>query len=278
MKHLLTAVFTLLALAAPAQEIVMPQKGVCAHRGDHSRCPENTVPAFVAAVERKVEMIEMDIRYTQDKKLVILHDLTVDRTSNGTGKIADLTFDEVRALDFGIKRGEEFQGTQIPTLDEALAVLPRNIWINLHLGGGKQLALEVAETVVRTGRVHQAFLACGREAQQAVQAQYPQILLCNMQRWTPDKTYAETTLAWNCQFLQPTHMALENGEEMVGYKITSPKTGETVPPLTYAELQMLKKAGVKVNFFHAETAEAAKKLFDAGVDFVLTDNLSALGK
>lgn len=91
---------------------------VAAHRGWCSRYPENTMLAFRAAVEAGVDQLETDVRVTKDGELVLIHDATVDRTTNGTGRVCDKTLAELLALDAGSYKGEEFQGTRIPTLRE----------------------------------------------------------------------------------------------------------------------------------------------------------------
>ncbi len=89
---------------------------VAAHRGFSEKYPENTIPAFQAAIDLNVDQLEIDIRVTKDDQLVIIHDATVDRTTNGTGKVCDYTLEELRRLDAGSWKGEEFKGLQIPTL------------------------------------------------------------------------------------------------------------------------------------------------------------------
>lgn len=91
---------------------------VAAHRGSSADLPENTMAAFRAAVEAGVDQIETDIRMSKDGELVLIHDATVDRTTNGTGRVHDMTFAELRALDAGKIRGMEGQGHRIPTLKE----------------------------------------------------------------------------------------------------------------------------------------------------------------
>ena len=84
---------------------------VAAHRGWRSKYPENTMEAFRAAIELGVDQIETDVRITKDGVLVLIHDDTVDRTTNGIGRVCDLTLADLKALDAG-------SGTQIPTLTE----------------------------------------------------------------------------------------------------------------------------------------------------------------
>ncbi|QDU80389.1 Glycerophosphoryl diester phosphodiesterase [Polystyrenella longa] len=93
---------------------------VVAHRAHHVNFPENTIPAITSAIDIGCDYVELDVRTTADGHLVVLHDSTVDRTTNGHGKLAELTLTEVQSLDAGIKRGEEWKGTRIPTFRECL--------------------------------------------------------------------------------------------------------------------------------------------------------------
>ena len=96
---------------------------VAAHRGVSETYPENTMEAFRAAVDVGVDQIETDVRITKDGELVLIHDATVDRTTNGVGKVCDLTLAELKSLDAGIKKGEQFKGAKIPTLRELLELV-----------------------------------------------------------------------------------------------------------------------------------------------------------
>ena len=93
---------------------------VVSHRGEHLAHPENTLPAFEAAIEAGADFFELDVRTTSDGRLVLMHDGTVNRTTGGTGKVRELTFDQVRALDAGAKFDAKFAGTKVPTFEEAL--------------------------------------------------------------------------------------------------------------------------------------------------------------
>lgn len=99
-----------------------------AHRGVGTDAPENTLPAFEAAVAQGYDMIELDLKFTADDRCVVLHDGTVGRTGRTADgapadnrKIAEMTFDEARALDYGLWKSESFRGTQIPLFTDVLA-------------------------------------------------------------------------------------------------------------------------------------------------------------
>ena len=96
-----------------------------AHRGFSAEYPENTLLAFEKALELGVDHLELDLQVTFDGHLVVLHDRSVDRTTNGSGEASDLTLAEIKELDAGIWRGTEFDGLRIPTFREVLEGLSR---------------------------------------------------------------------------------------------------------------------------------------------------------
>lgn len=96
---------------------------VAAHRGDRAEAPENTLPAFESAFAGGSAVVETDVQLTADGYAVLLHDDTVDRTTDGTGAVADLTLAEVAELDAGSWFGDEFAGTRVPQLGDFLDLL-----------------------------------------------------------------------------------------------------------------------------------------------------------
>ena len=97
-----------------------------AHRGDTSTAPENTMSAFQSALLRGYKAVETDVQFTKDNVPVILHDSTINRTSNGTGRIMDFTFDEVRQYDFGSWKSEAYAGEKIPSFQEFIEFCREN--------------------------------------------------------------------------------------------------------------------------------------------------------
>jgi glycerophosphoryl diester phosphodiesterase len=90
------------------------------HRGAAGYCPENTFASFHRALQLGVDFIEMDVQMTKDSQLVVIHDPTVNRTSNGKGKVKDFTLKEIQALDAGSWFDPKFSGEKIPSLNEFL--------------------------------------------------------------------------------------------------------------------------------------------------------------
>jgi glycerophosphoryl diester phosphodiesterase len=99
---------------------------ILGHRGYSAKYPENTLLAFKKAIEAGADGVELDVWLTKDGELVIIHDETVDRVSNGTGKVKEMTLEELKSLDFG-------NGEKIPTLGEVFEALPEDIVINVEL-------------------------------------------------------------------------------------------------------------------------------------------------
>lgn len=91
---------------------------VCGHRGMKAVYPENTLLSFEKAIDLGVDGLEMDLNVTRDGELIVMHDLTVDRTTDGTGLIRELTLGEIKRLDAGSHLGAAFAGLRAPTFDE----------------------------------------------------------------------------------------------------------------------------------------------------------------
>jgi glycerophosphoryl diester phosphodiesterase len=238
-----------------APQIVMPTRGICAHRGANSTHPENTLPAFREAIRLGVQQIELDVYLLKDGNLAVIHDPTVDRTTDGHGPVSGFSLEAIKKLDAGSKTHARFAGERIPTLAEALAIMPRNVWLNIHLKGDKTLGAAVAREVVRDNRLHQAFLACGHAAADGAREVCPDVLICNMARQSNAAAYVADTIQRRCAFIQ--------------------LTGKPCSP---EDMARLKKAGVKVNLFGTNDPGALKTFFDAGVDFPLVDKTAEMMK
>lgn len=108
------------ALAKYPKNTIVQRPIVAAHRGVPSMAPENTMAGYRLAYDLGADQIETDLQLTKDGHIIIMHDTTVDRTTNGKGAVRDLTLEEIRQLDAGSKFGEEFAGEKVPTFKEFL--------------------------------------------------------------------------------------------------------------------------------------------------------------
>lgn len=226
----------------------------CAHRGDLAAAPENTLPAIISAVEKGAHQIEFDVHMTSDGHLVIIHDATVDRTTNGSGAVADMRFEEIRALDAGSWFGPEFAGTRVPTLREVLEVIPETILCNVHLKNAPGVAAASAKVIRDMGRLSHCFLACTKKQAQEAKAVPPEIMICNMDRVRGNRAaYIDQTIALGAEFIQ-----LHWGQGLAGLA---------------EDIARLHDAGIRVNFFGAQEEDLIRELAEAGVDYILTDDL-----
>jgi len=140
-----------------------------AHRGGAGLAPENTLPAFVDAVESwGADMLEMDVHLSADGEVVVIHDPTVDRTTDGSGRVADHTLDELRRLDAGCRftdvdgatpfRG---RGVRIPTLEEVMDRCP-DVWLNVEVKEAR-VAGPLVELVRRREEQHRVLVTAEHE-------------------------------------------------------------------------------------------------------------------
>lgn len=118
-----------------------------AHRGASGSAPENTLAAFRRAAEVGASMIELDVQLCRDGHVVVMHDDTVDRTTDGHGVVAALDLARLKALDAGGWYGPAFAGERVPTLAEVLEGIAMPVNVELKPGGGDALAARVLDTV-----------------------------------------------------------------------------------------------------------------------------------
>ena len=131
---------------------------VIAHRGANSLAPENTLSAFQKAIDLGVDYLECDVQKTSDDSLIVIHDASVNRTTNGTGNISSLTYKQIRALDAGYSKifGSQFLGEKIPTFKEFLTLAKKNnfkVVPELKING---IAAKVNKMIVSMGMQNQA--------------------------------------------------------------------------------------------------------------------------
>jgi len=115
---------------------------VIAHRGASAAAPENTLAAFRLAADLGADGVELDVRRTVDGQLVVIHDASVDRTTDGTGRVAALTLDQLRRFDAGRKFGPPFRGERIPLLSKVFEVLGGRLLVDVEVkAAGVEAAL-----------------------------------------------------------------------------------------------------------------------------------------
>ncbi|MBK9386974.1 MAG: alkaline phosphatase D family protein [Planctomycetes bacterium] len=232
----------------------LPERGVCAHRGASATHPENTLAALREAVRLGAAMIEFDVRATRDGALVLLHDAKLERTTNGSGSVAERTLEELRSLDAGAWKDARFAGERIPTLEEALAVLPHDLWLNVHVKGDRALGRATAELLRAQRRIAQSFVAGDPEAVQGARDAVPTLRTANLDRRGGLREHVERCLASRSAFAQL------RGELDESWK---------------ALRAHLRADGVRLAHYGATTPAEWRMLWENGIDFVLADDVEA---
>jgi glycerophosphoryl diester phosphodiesterase len=156
-----------------------PKPYLMAHRGNSAQCPENTLAAFRRAFEDGADILETDLHLTADGAFVCIHDATLDRTTNGSGAVADLTLDRIKT--FSADNGKPgFAGERVPTLDETAALLPDDAVLALELKSDRFLDPAtcrrlVADLDAEGVRTRTVVLSFSRDRLRAVQQVAPDI-------------------------------------------------------------------------------------------------------
>ncbi|MCM3389157.1 glycerophosphodiester phosphodiesterase [Ureibacillus chungkukjangi] len=128
---------------------------IYAHRGYSAKYPENTLAAFRAAADLPIDGVEFDVHLTKDQQVVVIHDESINRTSNGQGFVKDMTLQALRGFDYGGWFSKEFAGETIPTLSEVLTIFRNtNLRVNIELksdifayAGMEELVLKEVEAL-----------------------------------------------------------------------------------------------------------------------------------
>lgn len=151
-RNMILSIAVSLLVSADARSAEPHRPLIVAHRGLLKHAPEDTLANFRACLELRLGF-EFDVQRTKDGKLVCIHDSTVDRTTNGTGQVAEMTLEEIRQLDAGSWFDPRFAGEKVPTVEEVLALVAeyrnRNVLIAVDL---KTAGVE--EDVVRLAEKH----------------------------------------------------------------------------------------------------------------------------
>ncbi len=224
---------------------------IIAHRGFSSSFPENTAIAFEKAIELGVECIEFDVYLTRDGHLVVIHDGTVDRTTDGTGRVGELTLAEIKCLDAGTWFAPEFAGERIMTLAETLDLIGdrarKNVQLKANDVSRDELTRKSVAEIVRQNALDHAYIASEQETVELVKRLDPRVEICNLSPY-PTEDYIARSAAIDCRILQPRHHQVD--DEFV---------------------RDAHRNGMEVNPFFANDELEMRRLIACGVDGILTD-------
>jgi glycerophosphoryl diester phosphodiesterase len=230
---------------------------VVAHRGASHDRPENTIPAFEYALELGVDLLEFDVRLTADGHAVVIHDATVDRTTNGSGAIQDLTLGEIQELDAGLYLDAEYEGTIIPTLDEVLDTA-RSSGVGLDVqiyaldDTMPQLTKQVVDSLINHGYDERAFIASEEDVVHLARELDPNRPICNLTGQRDSGT-------------------VDRNHE-IGSTIVQAVAKYVTPEL----VEYAHGFGITMNVFYADDIDEMNRLITCGVDGILTNESGLL--
>jgi glycerophosphoryl diester phosphodiesterase len=222
------------------------------HRGASAYAPMNTIPAFELAVEQGADGVELDVHFSKDKQLIVLHDFTVDHTTNGTGYARDMTLAELKALDAGSKKDAKFVGVQIPTLDEVFAAVGQKLYVNV----------EIKSETVETDGVEQAVADCLRRnnmQERVIISSFNPLALKRFREIMPEVPIGYLYVAEEQPFAEVM--------ETLPHEALHPHH----PMIDQAYMEWAKSKGYRVNTWTVNDPARAMELKNLGVDAIITD-------
>ncbi len=193
---------------------------VVSHRGDWRYAPENSLESLKRCIDLGVDIMELDVRLTKDGHLVAIHDFTVDRTTNGSGKVSDFTLADIKKLRLKSACGVPGSLQQIPTLEEIMMLAKDKIMINLDKTEGKTVR-EAYEVLKKTGTVNQAIFK-GNDTFKVMYDKYGSLMdsiIYMPKLWYKDKSIATYVQEFEDAINPFAYEILFNNEEAESFKI-----------------------------------------------------------
>lgn len=239
-------------IAGDTQEI-----NVVAHRGASGYAPENTIASFDKAVAMGADYIEIDVQRSKDGELVVIHDHAVDRTTNGTGYVRELTIKELKALDAGSWKGPEFAGERIPTFDEVLDRYHGRIGILIELKAPELypgIEEEIAATLIERNLTH-------LKSEEVIIQSFHFESMKRMSKLLPNIPIGVLTAS----FEHASNEALKEFSTYADY--FNPQYGLVSQEL----VERAHSHNLKVAAWTIRSREGADSLITAGVDAIITD-------
>jgi glycerophosphoryl diester phosphodiesterase len=235
-----------------------------AHRGDSTRFPENTRLAYEQAIAQGVEMIECDVNLTRDGVLVMMHDATLDRTTDGRGRVRDATLDEIQRLDAGAKFSPEFAGLRVPTTEETLLLFREaGIYGCFEVKGGdddqaKRIAAALVELFLKHDALGYALMSSYYHPAMALaKARAPELVLAPER--LPDDAPADPPEAVRqAQALGAPILQHE-------YQVTTPEV-----------IQVLHDHNIAVWAWTTNTEASLVEALEKGADALMSDDVTAM--
>jgi len=228
---------------------------VIAHRGFSGNAPENTLTSFKKAMEVGSDVIELDVHLSKEGEVVVIHDDTLDRTTNGKGKVVDYTLRELKQFDAGLWFGNQFSGERIPTLKEVLELARDRIRVNIELKRGDLGNYSVGDLANQALKEVQNM---GMEEQVLFSSFDPSPL----KRMREKNPRIQVALLYNKDWNSPE-------EILEGSSFSILACRKSV--LNSSNISKAHQKGIKVNVYTLNTEEEMEQFLKIGVDGIITD-------
>ncbi|MHC1785923.1 MAG: glycerophosphodiester phosphodiesterase [Christensenellales bacterium] len=227
---------------------------ICGHRGASGYAPENTLEAFKLAADMGADAVELDVHLTRDGQLLVAHDEKVDRVSNGTGLIADLTLAQIKKLDFN-KLHPEYEAAKAPTLGEVYELLqPTGLKINVELKNSINLYPGMEEKC----------LALAAKMGMESRILYSSFNHYSVLRVKQIDSHAVCGLLFDSILISPWQYARDHGMDAL-----HPHYGQT---LFFEDFcQKAHQAGLMVNVWTVNNERDMKRVIEVGCDMLITN-------
>lgn len=230
-----------------------------AHRGFKARAPENTLVAFQAALGAGAKMIELDVSLTRDRQVVVIHDETLERTTNGKGEVRHHTLRQIKSLDAGSWFSAEFKGEPIPTLDEVLSLCGKKALVNV------EIKPEAIDRVMMADSIENQVLA-----KLADHGMTDRVMVSSFEKKVIERIFAMNTKKPLLAMLSEDPLDLGLLDFMVRHNVYSFNPDHRT--LTPGQVESAHEKGLKVLTYTVNTKEDAKRCFNMGVDGIFTDD------
>src|SRR5215208_2979139 len=246
-----------------------------AHRGASAQAPENTIEAFRLAVEAGAGGLELDVHMTLDGHTVVIHDATVDRTTNGSGAVSEMTLKELRGLDAGHNfspdggptRPYRGRGVRVPTLGEVLEVFPLvalNIEIKASTPGIEEIVLGILREANALGRV--LVVSTSHDVVKRFRKVSGGNTFTGASRWEIGIFYGSSRFRLE-RLVRPAYDALQVPLRHRGIQVVTPRF-----------VRAAHARGVRVDAWTINQADEMRRLLDLGVDVIMTDRPDTLAE
>ena len=236
---------------------------IIAHRGYKAKYPENTLSSFKAALYHHAAMVELDVTLSNDRKLVVIHDETVDRTTNGSGNVCDYTLSELKNLDAGSWFSEKFKGEPLPSLYEVLNLCAGKTLVNI------EIKPEAVAADVQTDSIEFQVLDLVKAFSMT-----DSVLISSFEPRVIERISALNRSKPKTAFLAENPLDDKTLNFMVKHQVFS--YNPDYRTLSHDQIQTVHTKGIMVFTYTVNSRNDAEKCFSIGVDGIFTDHLELM--